>query len=134
MRETVGIPAGALVYPLSIIFLLLAVKAVVAVPAEWSYLLTALIAIISFQFTCAIVKTVSTELGVKVVGVLIAVFWLISLGFDAFGFLDSAVDFLGGSNETNGSLGGLRDLVERAWDSKICAGVSTILALWKLAK
>ena len=134
MRETVGIPAGILVYSLSIILLLILVKLFVAVPKEWSLLITITTAVIAFQVTCAVVRVFSTELGVKVVGAMIAIFWLISLGFDAFGFMDRAIDFLGGNDETNNGLGGLRDLIELVWDSKVCAGVSAILAIWTLGK
>lgn len=134
MRETVGIPAGVLVYPLCVIFMLIAVKTFFADPKEWPDLITVMTAVIAFQVTCSIVRVFSTETGVKIVGVMIAVFWFISLGFDAFGFLDRAVDFLGGNDATTNSLGGLRDLIELVWDSKTCAGVSAILALWTLAK
>lgn len=134
MRESVGIPAGVLAYSTSLILLLLAVKMVVAVPQDWSNLITITTAIVAFRVTCAVVRVFSTELGVKIVGAMIAIFWLISLGFDTLGLFERALDFISGDDETARGLGGLRDLIELVWDSRICAGVSAILAIWTLTK
>lgn len=134
MRESVGIPAGILVYSLSIILLLIAVKLVVAIPREWPWLITLTTAIVAFQVTCRVVRVFSTELGVKIVGAMIAIFWLVSLGFDSMGIVERTLDFLSGGEETAKGLGGLRDLIKLVWDSRICAGVSVILAIWTLTK
>ena len=134
MRESVGIPAGILAYAVAVVMLLLTVKTFFAAPKEWPNLITVSTAVVAFQATCAVVRQFSTELGVKIVGVMIAIFWLVTLGFDAFGLLDRTVDFLGGNNENDNGLGGLRDFIELVWDSKVCAGVSVLLALWTLAK
>lgn len=134
MRESVGIPAGVLVYSVLVILLLLAVEKLVAVPKEWSRLITITVAIIAFQLTCTVVRNFSTETGVKIVGVMIPIFWFVSLGFDSFGLLNRTVDFLSSDNATNNGLVILRDLIEVVWDSKICAGVSAILAIWTLVK
>ena len=134
MRESVGIPAGILAYSLSIILLLILVKLIVAVPKDWPLLITLTTAIIAFQVTCKVVRVFSTELGVKIVGAMIAIFWLISLGFDMLEIFERTLDFLSGGDETAKGLGGLRDLIELVWDSRICAGVSVILAIWTLTK
>ena len=75
MREAVGIPAGILVYSVSTIILLIAVEVTFANPNEWSTLITAATAVISFEVTCAAVKNFSNETGVKIVGLMIALFW-----------------------------------------------------------
>lgn len=134
MRETVGIPAGILAYFLSTVLLLIVAKMIFVVPKEWPWLITITTAVVAFKATCAVVRVFSTELGVKIVGVMIAVFWLISLGFDSLGLFERAIDILSGEDETARGLGGLRDLIELTWDSKVCAGVSAALALWTLSK
>lgn len=133
MRETVGIPAGILVYFISTVILLIAVQIFFAEPQEWAMYITASISLISFEITCAAVENFSNSDGVKIVGVMIAFFWLVSLGVDVFGGLEDVMKFFGGGQETTG-LESFKKLTEAVWSSKICAGVSVILALWTLSK
>ncbi|MBQ6130941.1 MAG: hypothetical protein IJL12_01170 [Selenomonadaceae bacterium] len=133
MRETVGIPAGILVYFVATIISLIVVQVAVATPREWSTFITASIAVVSFEITCAAVKNFSNETGVKIVGVMIALFWLVSLGVDVFSGLNSIMNFLGGgqgSAEPKIFEGFVRDV----WNTKISAGVSVVLALWTLGR
>ena len=133
MRETVGIPAGILIYFISTIVSLIIVQIIFAEPHEWASLITASVAVLSFQITCAAVQNFSTEDGVKIVGVIIAMFWLISLGVDVFGGAEEMLTFLSGGYEFKG-LNDFKELAEAVWNSKICAGVSVVLALWTLGK
>ena len=133
MRETVGIPAGILIYFISTIVSLIIVQIIFADPHEWASLITASVAVLSFQITCAAVQNFSTEDGVKIVGVIIAMFWLISLGVDVFGGAEEMLTFLSGGYEFKG-LNDFKELAEAVWNSKICAGVSVVLALWTLGK
>ena len=133
MRETVGIPAGFFVYSISTIVLLIAVQIIFPNPQKWATCITTAIAIISFQITCAAVENFSNSEGVKIVGVLIAIFWLASLGIDFFGGAEEALKFLGGGQDSKG-LANLKELIEAVWNSKICAGVSVVLALRTLSK
>ncbi len=133
MRETVGIPAGILVYFVATIISLIVVQVAVATPREWSTFITASIAVVSFEITCAAVKNFSNETGVKIVGVMIALFWLVSLGVDVFSGVNSIMNFLGGgqgSAEPKIFEGFVRDV----WNTKISAGVSVVLALWTLGR
>ena len=133
MRETVGIPAGILIYFISTIVSLIIVQIIFAEPHEWASLITASVAVLSFQITCAAVQNFSTEDGVKIVGVIIAMFWLLSLGVDVFGGAEEMLTFLSGGYEFKG-LNDFKELAEAVWNSKICAGVSVVLALWTLGK
>ena len=133
MRETVGIPAGILVYFVATIISLIVVQVAVATPREWSTFITASIAVVSFEITCAAVKNFSNETGVKIVGVMIAFFWLASLGIDFFSGAEEVVKFFSGGQNSRG-LENLKELIESVWNSKICAGVSVVLALWTLGK
>ena len=105
MREAVGIPAGILVYSMSVVLLLILVPVAFANPADWPMLITTLTAVVSFQITCAAVKNFSNLDGVKVVGIIIAMFWMLSLGLDMFSGLEDLLKFLSGGNESTG--GGL---------------------------
>ena len=133
MREAVGIPAGILVYSISTIILLIAVQITFANPNEWANFITAATSIISFQLTCEAVKNFSNEAGVKIVGIMIALFWLASFGIDFFFGAEEVLKFLGGGQDLTG-LENLKELIEAVWNLKICAGVSVILALWTLTK
>ncbi|MBE8949644.1 MAG: hypothetical protein SR3Q1_03470 [Quinella sp. 3Q1] len=133
MRETVGIPAGILVYFVATVISLIFVQVAVAAPREWSTFITASIAVVAFEITCAAVKNFSNETGVKIVGVMIAMFWLVSLGVDVFSGVNSIMNFLGGgqgSAEPKIFEGFVRDV----WNTKISAGVSVVLALWTLGR
>ena len=133
MRETVGIPAGLLVYFISTVVSLIMVQIIFAEPREWASLITASVAVISFQITCAAVQNFSTEDGVKIVGVMVAMFWLISLGVDIWGGMEELLTFLSGGYEFKG-LEDFKELTDAVWNSKICAGVTVVLALWTLGK
>ena len=134
MREAVGIPAGILVYFLATIILLLFFRIIFDVPREWSYLITATTAIISFKVACAAAINFSTETGVKIFAVMLAIFWVITLGFDVFGFVTKTIDILSASHDSAKELGNFKELVEVVWNSRICAGVTTILAFGTLGK
>ena len=133
MRETVGIPAGLLVYFISTVVSLIMVQIIFAEPREWASLITASVAVISFQITCAAVQNFSTEDGVKIVGVMVAMFWLISLGVDIWSSAEELLTFLSGGYEFKG-LENFKELTDAVWNSKICAGVTVVLALWTLGK
>ena len=134
MRETVGIPAGILVYFVSVIISLIFVQVTFANPGEWPTLITTLIAIVSFQVTCVAVKNFSNSDGVKVVGIIIAMFWLLSLGVDVFKGLEDFMLFLSGGNEVSTGLEDFEALVDSVWNSKLCAIISVLLAMWTLNK
>ena len=133
MREAVGIPAGILVYFMSVILCLIFVQVGFADPSEWPTLITALTAIVSFKVTCAAVENFSNSDGVKVVGIIIAMFWLLSLGIDMFSGFEDLLTFLSGGTESKG-LEDFRALVDDVWNSKLCAIVSVLLAMWTLNK
>ena len=133
MRETVGIPAGLLVYFISTVISLIMVQIIFVAPREWASLITASVAVISFQITCAAVQNFSTEDGVKIVGVMVAMFWLISLGVDIWSSAEELLTFLSGGYEFKG-LEDFKELTDAVWNSKICAGVTVVLALWTLGK
>ena len=132
MRETVGIPAGILIYSIATVILLIVVQVICAEPQAWSKLITASIALIAFEITCAAVESFSNAEGVKIVGVIIALFWLASLGVDMFSGAEEVMEFLSGG-ETR-ALDDFKGLVEAVWNKKICAGVTVVLALWTLTK
>ena len=134
MREAVGIPAGFLAYSISTIILLIAVQVTFPKPQEWSSLITASIAVVAFEITCATVKNFSNNAGVKIVGVMIAFFWLASLGIDFFSGAEEVVKFFSGGGQDSKGLIHFKELIESVWNSKICAGVSVVLALWTLGK
>ena len=134
MREAVGLPAGFLVYLVSTVILLNAVQVTFAAPQHWSTYITAVIAIISFKVTCAAVGCFSNEAGVKIVGVMIAMFWMASLGVDFFSGAEQLFDFLSGGEHGSKGMEHFKELVEAVWNSKICAGISVVLALWTLTK
>ena len=134
MREAVGLPAGFLVYLVSTVILLIAVEAIFAAPQSWSTYITAVIAIISFKVTCAAVGCFSNKTGVKIVGIFIAMYWLASFGVDFFSVSEQILDFLSGGENNSKGIEHFKELVEAVWNSKICAGISVVLALWTLTK
>lgn len=134
MRETVGIPAGILVYFVSVITLLIFVQVTFAEPSNWPTLITVLITITSFKLTCAAVANFSNSDGVKVVGIIIAMFWLLSLGVDIFSDIEKFMLFLSGGNEVSTGLEDFEALVDSVWNSKLCAIISVLLAMWTLNK
>lgn len=133
MRESVGIPAGVLVYFMSVILCLIFVQVGFADPGNWPTLITTLTAVVSFKVTCAAVENFSNSDGVKVVGIIIAMFWLLSLGVDMFSGLEELIKFLSGGTESTG-LEDFRALVDDVWNSKLCAIISVLLAMWTLNK
>ena len=134
MREAVGIPAGFLVYFVSTVTLLIAVQVTFTETQIWSTFITAVIAIISFKVTCAAVGCFSNKTGVKIVGIMIAFFWLASLGIDFFSGAEKLVEFFSAGEHGSKGLEHFKELIEAVWNSKVCAGVSVILALWTLGK
>ena len=134
MRESVGIPAGLLAYATATIILLLVVENFFPNPREWANAITAVTAFIAFKVTCAAVINFSSETGVKVVALMIAVFWVLSLGIDFFDYAEEVIDVLSASQGSTGSLASLKELAEAVWNTKVCAVVTAILAAGTLAK
>lgn len=134
MREAVGIPAGLLSYAASTILLLIIFQFLIPNPRDWSNFITITTAFIAFKLTCAAVINFSSETGVKVVAVMIAVFWLLSLGVDVFAFAGKVIDTLSASQGSARSLAGFKELAETVWNSGVCAIVTAILAAGTLAK
>jgi len=134
MRESVGIPAGILAYATATIVLLIMVEIFLPNPREWANIITAATAFIAFKVTCAAVINFSSETGVKVVALMIAVFWVLSLGIDFFSYAEEVIDVLSAGQGSADSLASFKELAEAVWNSKICAVVTAILAARTLAK
>ena len=134
MREAVGIPAGLLSYALSAVVLLVMFQLILPNPREWSYFITIATAIIAFKITCAAVINFSSETGVKVVALMIAVFWIMSLGFDVFDVAAKVIDVLSASHGSADSLANFKALAEAVWNSTACAVVTIILTIGTLTK
>ena len=134
MREAVGIPAGLLAYATATIALLLMVEIFLPNPREWSTVITIATAFIAFKVTCAAVINFSSETGVKVVALMIAVFWVLSLGIDFFSYAEEVIDVLSASQSSTNNLASFKELAEAVWNSKICAVVTAILAARTLAR
>ena len=134
MREAVGIPAGLLAYATATIALLLMVEIFLPNPREWSTVITIATAFIAFKVTCAAVINFSSETGVKVVALMIAVFWVLSLGIDFFSYAEEVIDVLSASQGSTNNLASFKELAEAVWNSKICAVVTAILAARTLAR
>lgn len=134
MREAVGIPAGLLSYFLATILLLLFFEIFFPNPREWATFITIATAFIAFKITCAAVINFSSETGVKVVALMIAVFWVVSLGVDVFTYAEEVIDVLSAGQGSTGSLANFKELVEAVWNSKVCAVVTAILAARTLTK
>ena len=132
MRETAGLPAGILSYVTIMFFLLLLFQHVFVAPQEWPRLITFVTSVVSFKLACASAEKFSTLTGVKIVAAFIAVFWIIILGADALDVFSDAVEFLEGDNET--SVDTFIEFLAAVWNSKICAGVTCVLALWTVSK
>ena len=134
MRESVGIPAGLLAYATATIVLLLIVGKFFPNPREWANIITAATAFIAFKVTCAAVINFSTETGVKIVALMIAIFWVVSLGVDVFYYAEEVIDVLSAGQGSTRSLANLKELAEAVWNTKVCAVVTAILAARTLAK
>ena len=134
MREAVGIPAGLLSYAASTILLLIIFQFIFPNPRDWSNFITIATAFIAFKLTCAAVINFSSETGVKVVAVMIAVFWVVSLGVDVFALAGQVIDTLSVSQGSARSLAGFKELAETVWNSGVCAVVTAILAAGTLTK
>ena len=134
MRESVGIPAGILAYATATIVLLIMVEIFLPNPREWANIITTATAFIAFKVTCAAVINFSSETGVKVVALMIAVFWVLSLGIDFFSYAEEVIDVLSAGQGSADSLASFKELAEAVWNSKICAVVTAILAARTLAK
>ena len=134
MREAVGIPAGILAYAAATIVLLIMVEIFLPHPRDWANIITAATAFIAFKVTCVAVINFSSETGVKVVALMIAVFWMLSLGVDVFYYAEEVIDVLSAGQGSTRSLANLKELAEAVWNSKICAVVTVILAARTLAK
>ena len=134
MREAVGIPAGLSAYFLSTIILLMLAKLIFAAPSDWSNLITATTSIIAFKVMCIAVKNFSNATCIKIVAVMVALFWIFIVGIDVFAGLDVAIKILSGGQISSTSFEFFKELVGTVWNIKICAGVSVLLALWTLTE
>ena len=134
MREAAGLPAGILVYVTATVLMLLVCQHVFVAPQEWSRLITVATATVSFMLACSAAEKFSTLTGVKIVALFIAVFWIIILGANALDMFSEAVDFLEGDSDEGTSVDVFIKFVDAVWNSKICAGVTIVLALWTVSK
>lgn len=134
MRETAGLPAGILAYFSILLFILLLCQKIFVAPEDWARLITFMTSAISFELACAATEKFSTLTGVKIVALFIAVFWIIILGANALDMFSEAVDFLEGDSDEGTSVDVFIKFVDAVWNSKICAGVTIVLALWTVSK
>ena len=133
MRETAGLPAGILAYFSILLFILLLCQKIFVAPEDWARLITFMTSAISFELACAATEKFSTLTGVKIVALFIVVFQIIILGADLLGtFSDILQTLEGADNETPADI--FIKYVATIWNSKICAGVTIILALWTVSK
>ena len=132
MRETAGLPAGILAYFVTLFFLLLLCQKIFVAPEDWSRLITFMTSAISFQLACTATEKFSTLTGVKIVALFIAVFQIIILGADLLGSFSDVLKALEGNDETPADV--FVNYVATIWNSKICAGLTGILALWTVTK
>ena len=134
MRETSGLPAGILVYVTAMLFILLLFQYVFVAPGEWSRLITFATASLSFVTACWATEKFSTLTGVKIVAAFLALFWIIILGADMLGTFSNAIEFLEGGSDEGNSIKDFIKFVGAVWNSKICAGVTIVLALWTVSR
>lgn len=132
MRETAGLPAGILAYVATLFFLLLLCQKLFVAPQEWSRLITFVTSAVSFQIACTATEKFSTLTGVKLVALFIALFQVIILGADMLGSFSDVLTALEGTDKTPADV--FVEFVAAVWNSKICAGVTSILALWTVTK
>lgn len=134
MRETAGLPAGILLYVTAMVLILLLFQHVFIAPQEWPRLITFATTAISFLLACRATEKFSTATGVKIVAAFIALFWIIILGADMLGTFSDTVEFLEGGSDEGIPIKNFLAFVGAVWNSKICAGVSVILAFWTVSK
>ncbi len=132
MRETAGLPAGILAYVASLFFILLLCQKIFVAPEDWSRLITFGTSLLSFQLAITATEKFSTLTGVKIVALFIVAFQIIILGADLLGTFSDVLKTLEGNNETPADI--FVKYVATIWDSKICAGVTSVLALWTVSK
>lgn len=132
MRETAGLPAGILLYVTAMVLILLTFQNVFIAPQNWSRFITSSTSAVSFLLACRATEKFSTSTGVKIVAVFIALFWIIILGIDVTQIFSEILGTLEGSNKTAADT--FIKFVEAVWNSKICAGVTGVLALWTVSK
>ena len=133
MRETAGLPAGILTYVAALFFILLLCQKFFVAPQEWSRLITFVTSAVSFQLACTATEKFSTLTGVKLVALFVALFQIIILGADLLGSFSDVLETLEGvDNKTPADV--FVEFVAAVWNSKICAGVTSILALWTVTK
>ncbi|MBR1646176.1 MAG: hypothetical protein IJ685_05285 [Selenomonadaceae bacterium] len=133
MRETAGLPAGILAYVVISFFILLLCQKIFVAPEDWARLITFMTSAISFELACAATEKFSTLTGVKIVALFIVAFQIIILGADLLGTFSDILETLEGvDNKTPADI--FVEYVATVWNSKICAGVTIVLALWTVTK
>ena len=134
MRETAGLPAGILVYVTAMFSILLLFQQVFVAPQEWSRLITFATSALSFKLACRAAEKFSTLSGVKIVAVFIVLFSFVILGADMLGYFSDVVEFLEGDSDEGTPIKNFIEFVNAVWNSKICAGVTFVLAFWTVSK
>lgn len=134
MREAAGLPAGILVYVTAMTLILLICQHVFVAPQEWSRLITFATVAVSFVAACSASKFFTTAAGVKIFAAFIAIFWLVFLGADMLDIFSDAVEFLEGGSDEGTPIKTFIKFVDAVWNSKICAGVTIVLALWTVSR
>ena len=134
MRESVGFPAGILVYVSLLVLLMLISQHVFIEAQKWSRLITLLNSTIPFVAACTAAEKFSNLTGVKIFALFVAVFWLSILGADLLGVLSEAVEFLVGDSDEGDGIKNLIGFVKSVWDTTVCVVVTLILTLWTVTK
>lgn len=134
MRESVGFPAGVLVYSLLTVLLLMIFQQVFLNAQAWSRLITLLTSTISFVTACWAAEKFSTLTGVKIFALFVMLFWLMILGADLLGVLSDAVEFLEGGSDEGDSVKKFIGFVKTVWNTTVCVVVNLILTLWTVTK
>ena len=134
VRESVGFPAGILVYVSLMVLLLIIFRHVFVAAQEWSRLITFLTSSISFVAACTAAEKFSNLTGVKIFAAFVALFWLIFLGADFLGVLTDVIDFLEGDSNEGDAIKNLLEFVKTVWRAPLCFVVTLILTLWTVTK
>ena len=134
MRESVGFPAGVLVYVSLTVLLLIICQHVFIEAQEWSRLITFLTSSISFVAACTAAEKFSNLTGVKIFAASVALFWLIFLSADFLGVLTDVIEFLEGGSDEGNAVHNLIGFVKSVWNAPVCFVVTLILTLWTVSK
>jgi len=134
LRESVGFPAGVLVYVSLTVLLLIICQHIFIQAQEWSRLITFLTSSISFVAACTAAEKFSNLTGVKIFAASVALFWLIFLGADFLGVLTDVIEFLEGGSDEGDAVHNLIGFVKTVWSAPVCFVVTLILMLWTVSK